>query len=294
MNAFADILFSGLFQGSLYAIMAVGLGLVWTTGGVFNFSHGVLIMLGAYLCWSLSDPDGLAIPLYFALPLTVAIVGALGWGLQSALVRPFIGNRDMVLIVVIMTLAAASFLENFSLEVWGPRPKQLPQLVPGTVSYGWLNVSLNQLSIIVATPFILAGVWALLHRTRLGLNLRAVSQNIDASMLVGLKPNTLFGISFSLAAALAGLSGVFLASFKFMSPGMGTEPLTKALIVVIFGGIGSINGPILAAYIIGLIEAACTYWLGLYWTPSILFLIMIATLMIRPDGLLAVKRRGLS
>ncbi|MDB5522343.1 MAG: branched-chain amino acid transporter permease [Rhizobium sp.] len=294
MNALVDIIFSGLFQGSLYAIMAVGLALVWTTSGVFNFAHGVLIMLGAYLCWQLADEAGFGLPLYLSLPVTMIAVGLLGWGLQALVVRPFIGHSDIVLIVVIMTLASGSFLENMTLEVWGPRPKQLPPLLPGTSSFMGFTASMNQLAIIVATPVILLGVWLLLHRTRLGLSLRAVAQNNDASRLVGLKPGFLFGVSFALAAALAALAGIFLGSFKFMSPGMGTEPLTKALIVVIFGGIGSINGPILAAYIIGLIEAASTYYLGLYWTPTLLFFILIATLMIRPEGLLAVKKRGLS
>jgi branched-chain amino acid transport system permease protein len=294
MNAFVDILFSGLFQGSLYAIMAVGLGLVWTTSGVFNFSHGVMIMLGAYLCWTLSDPAGLGLPLYLSIPAVVIVAGVLGWILQWILVRPFIGTRDLVLTVVIMTLAAASFLENLSLEAWGPRAKQLPPLVEGTIGIGGFNVSLNQVTIIALTPLVLLGIWLIMHRTRLGLNLRAVSQNIDSSLLVGLKPNILFGVSFAVAAGMAALAGIFLASFKFMSPGMGTEPLTKALIVVIFGGISTINGPILAAYIIGLIEATSTYFLGLYWTPSVLFLIMIATLMVRPEGLLAVQKRGLS
>lgn len=294
MNATVDILFSGLFQGSLYAIMAVGLGLVWTTCGVFNFSHGVVIMLGAYLCWTLSDPEGLAVPLYLSGPLVVLVASGLGWLIQWITVRPFIGTRDLVLTVVIMTLATGSFLENLVLEAWGPRAKQLPPLVEGTIGLGGFNASLNQVAIIVMTPLILTGVWLIMHRTRLGLHLRAVSQNIDASLLVGLRPRILFGVSFALAAGLASLAGMFLASFKFMSPGMGTEPLTKALVVVIFGGIGTISGPILAAYTIGLIEAASSYFLGLYWTPSVLFLLMIAALMIRPEGLLAVQKRGLS
>jgi len=294
MHAFYDILFSGLFQGSLYAIMAVGLGLVWMTGGVFNFSHGALIALGAYVCWALSDPGGLDLGLYASLALAVCLIGATGWLLQWGLVRPFIGTRDIVLTVVILTLAAGSFLEHLTLELWGPRAKQLPPLAAGTVSFDDFTGSLNQLLILAITPCVLVAIWLFLHRTRFGLSLRAVSQNIDASLLIGLKPNILFGISFAVSASLAALAGIFLGSFKFISPGMGTEPLTKALIVVIFGGIGSLGGTILAAYLVGLIEAISTYFFGLYWTPSILILLMITTLMLRPQGLLAVQKRGTS
>lgn len=293
MSAFLDIVFSGVFQGSLYAIMAVGLALIWTTTGVFNFAHGVFIMLGAYVCWYLMN-TALNFPLVLALPVSVFIVAALGWGIERFLVKPFIGRPDLVLIVVIMTLAASSFFENAMLGVSGSRPKQLPPLIPGAIDVFDKVLSLNQLLIIALTPIILGAVWALLHLTRVGLSLRAVAQNNEASLLIGLNPGMLFGFIFALAAALAALAGIFIGSFKFMSPVMGIEPLTKALIVVIFGGIGSINGPILAAYIIGMVEAALTYFVGLYWTPTLLFLILIATLMIRPEGLLAVKGRGLS
>ncbi|WP_394890452.1 branched-chain amino acid ABC transporter permease [Mesorhizobium sp. AaZ16] len=293
MNVLIDIFFSGVFQGSLYAIMAVGLALIWTTTGVFNFAHGILIMLGAYVCWYLMNTD-VGIPLVAAIPLSLAVVAALGWCIERFLVKPFIGRKDLVLIVVIMTLAASSFFENAVLGFSGSRPKQLPPLLEGTTNFLGKAVSLNQLVIIALAPLILAGVWALLHRTRIGLGLRAVAQNNEASLLIGLDPAYLFGLTFALAAALAALAGIFIGSFKFMSPVMGTEPLTKALIVVIFGGIGSINGSIVAAYIIGIIEAFLTYYVGLYWTPSILFLILIGSLMIRPEGLLAVKGRGLS
>ncbi|HWK66745.1 MAG TPA: branched-chain amino acid ABC transporter permease [Rhizobiaceae bacterium] len=294
MNAAADIIFSGVFQGSLYAVMAVGLSLVWTTTGVFNFAHGALIMLGAYVCWQLVDVGGFAWPLYLALPATMLIVAALGWALQRALVAPFIGHPNIVMIVVITTLAMGSLVENAGLAIWGPRPKQLPALASGTVDINGFNASANQIAIILATPVVLMAVWLLLNRTRLGLSLRAVAQNNDSSLLVGLRPSLLYGFAFMLAAALAALAGIFLGSFKFMSPAMGSEPLTKALVVVIFGGIGSVTGPIFAAYLIGLIEATSNYFLGLYWTPTLLFAILIATLVIRPEGLISIRQRGLS
>ncbi|APH73137.1 branched-chain amino acid ABC transporter permease [Aquibium oceanicum] len=292
MGATGDIIFSGLFQGSLYAIMAVGLALIWTTIGVFNFAHGALMMIGAYATWSAVDYLGLPLPL--GLFLGVAASGLIGWGLQVSLIRPFIGRDDIVLMVVIMTLSAASFFENGALELWGPRPKQLPPLVEGTVNLPGLIVSAHQLAIILISPFILAAIWYLLHKTRFGLQLRAVAQNEEASQLVGLNLKALYGIAFALSAGLAALAGIFLGGFKFMSPVMGSDPLLKAMVVVIFGGVATISGPILAAFIIGFIEAASSYYFGLYWTPAILFLVLITTLMIRPEGLLSTPTRRLS
>ncbi len=293
MTAYGDVVFSGLFLGSLYAMMAVGLALVWTTVGIFNFSHSAFMMLGAYLAWQLSAGDGaLDLPFYAALPLAVAAAGAIGWAVQAAVVRPFVGRDDIVLVVVIVTLAAGSLFENGALELWGPRPKQLPPLVGGTLPVFGLTASAHQVAIIAVTPLVLGAVWLLLQRTELGLALRAVAQNEEALQLVGRRVKALYGLAFALSAGLAGLAGVFLGGFTFMSPSMGTDPLTKALIVVIFGGLSSILGPIVAAYAIGFFEAFSTYLLGLYWTPPLLFLIMVAVLMVRPEGLLSRPARG--
>ena len=282
MNTAADILFGGLFQGSLYAMMAVGLALVWTTIGVFNFSHGVFMMLGAYLAWQLV---AWGFPAYAAFPIAVALMAGAGWLLQATVVRPLIGRANLVLVVVITTLAAGSLIENGVLVVWGPRSKQVPPLLEGNITLGGIGVSLHQIAIIVITPVILAALWFFLNRTRLGLALRAVAQNEDASRLVGLNVTMLYALAFGIAAALAALAGIFLGGYRFMTPVMGADPLLKALIVVVFGGISSISGPIFAAYVIGFFEAICSYYFGLYWTPALLFAALILTLMVKPEGL---------
>ncbi|PZO77985.1 MAG: branched-chain amino acid ABC transporter permease [Mesorhizobium amorphae] len=292
MTAAADILFGGLFQGSLYAMMAVGLALVWTTIGVFNFSHGVFMMLGAYFAWQLVT---WGLPAYLAFPIAVLAMAGVGWALQASVVRPLIGRSNLVLVVVITTLAAGSLIENGVLELWGPRSKQIPPLATGNVMLGSIGVSLHQIAIILVTPLILGALWFFLNRTRLGLALRAVAQNEDASRLVGLNVPMLYGLAFGIAAALAALAGIFLGGYRFMSPVMGAEPLLKALIVVVFGGISSVSGPIFAAYVIGFFEAICSYYFGLYWTPALLFAALILTLMVKPEGLFSSSgSRGLA
>lgn len=286
MQPLAEIVFGGLFQGSLYAMMAVGLALVWTTIGVFNFAHGALMMLGAYLAWALTAAG---LPFVLALPGAILLMGGVGWLLQAGVVRPLIGRPNLVLVVVITTLAAGSLVENGVLQSFGPRSKQLPPLIDGGMTIGPIGVSLHQLAIICATPFVLLALWLFLTRTRLGLALRAVAQNEDSARLVGLNVAALYGLAFALSASLAGLAGIFIGGYRFMSPAMGGDPLLKALIVVVFGGISSISGPIFAAYLIGFIEAFSNYVFGLYWTPAILFAVLITTLMVRPEGLFAAR-----
>jgi branched-chain amino acid transport system permease protein len=282
MNTAADILFGGLFQGSLYAMMAVGLALVWTTIGVFNFSHGVLMMLGAYIAWQFV---AFGLPPVAAFPLAVLASAGVGFLLQATVVRPLIGRANLVLVVVITTLAAGSLIENGVLVAWGPRSKQVPPLLEGNMMIGGIGVSLHQIAIIVITPIVLGALWLFLNRTRLGLALRAVAQNEDASRLVGLNVTALYAIAFGIAAGLAALAGIFLGGYRFMTPVMGADPLLKALIVVVFGGISSISGPIFAAYLIGFFEAICSFYFGLYWTPALLFAALILTLMVRPEGI---------
>jgi branched-chain amino acid transport system permease protein len=289
-----EILVSALFQGSLYAMMAVGLALVWTTIGVFNFCHGVFMTLGAYVAWQFVGADAWGLPMAVSLPLALLVVAALGFALQASVVRPFVGRSDVVLVAVITTLAASSVLENGTLLVWGPRPKGIPPLLPGTIDAFGIGISAHQCAIIVVTPLILLALWLFLNRLRLGLALRAVAQNEDACHLVGINVTALYALAFGLAAALAALAGVFFGGFKFMSPTMGTEPLSKALVVVIFGGVANITGPILAAYIIGLFEAVSTYFIGFYWTPTLLFAVLITVLMVKPEGLFSGRTRGLA
>ncbi len=125
----------------------------------------------------------------------------------------------------------------------------------------------------------------LLQHTRAGRAIRAVGQNQDAAQLLGMNVSALYMSAFGLSAVLASVAGILLGSIRFLSPGMGGEPLTKALIVMIFGGLGSMLGTVIGAYVIGLLEATSNYVVGLYWTPAILFGVMIVTLMIRPSGL---------
>ncbi|MEO1191561.1 MAG: branched-chain amino acid ABC transporter permease [Pseudomonadota bacterium] len=285
LEALFYILVSAAVLGSLYAIMAIGLALVWTTLGIFNFAHGAFIGLGAYLAWSLADPSQLGLGLLAGIALALPILVLVGIASERVAVRPFLGRDNLVLVTVITTLAVASIIENAILLTWGSRAKQLEPLVEGTVSAWGIGVSAHEVAVILIVPFILAAVWAFLQKTRTGTALRAVAQNQNAARLMSIPVTRIFALSFALATVLAGLAGIFLGAVKFMSPSMGADPLVKALIVVIFGGIGSLSGPIRAAYIVGLMEAVLTFSVGIYWTQASLFLVMIAVLMVRPTGL---------
>lgn len=277
---------SGIVLASVYALMASGLSLVWTTLGIFNFAHGALMTLAAYIAWTVSDAAGLGLWLGAGIAIAIAAVVGVGILMERVVVRPFYDHRDILLITVMTTLAMMIFIEKGSQLLWGARLKQLRPMVPGQVNFLGTTISAQEALIIVVAPVILALLWLLLRKSRIGRGIRAVGQNPNAAKLIGIDVSTLFIITFALSAALAGLTGVLLGSVRMVTPAFGSEPLVKALIIVIFGGLGSLGGTILAAYLIGLLEAALVFFIGIYWAPSMIFVLLIVVLLIRPQGLL--------
>ena len=146
-------------------------------------------------------------------------------------------------------------------------------------------MSTHQAIIVVVAPLVLVGLWLFLKYSRLGAAIRAVGQNREAALLIGLSVGRLYMLAFATSAILAAVAGILLGAMRPMTSTMGAEPLVKALVVAIFGGLGSVGGTIGGAYVVGLIEAVSTYAIGLYWTPAVLFAIMIGVLLWRPTGL---------
>lgn len=287
MDALWTTLVSGLVLGSIYALMASGLSLVWTTLGVFNFTHGALMMLGAYLAWTVSEALGLG-------PFAGVVAGAVGAGvigviIERLLVRPYYGNRNMLLITAMTTLAATIILERGSQIIWGPRIKQLPRLLPGEVHILGTVISAHEALLLGLAPVILLALWGFTVKSNRGRSLRAVGQNAESAALIGIDVPFAFSMAFGISAALAGATGALLGSLRFITPTMGSEPLTKAMIVVILGGLGSLGSTAGAAYLFGFVEALLVLWIGLYWTPFALFLLMIVVLLFRPNGIFGVR-----
>jgi branched-chain amino acid transport system permease protein len=265
--------------------MATGLALVWTTLGIFNFAHGTFIALGAYIAWQIASSEATGAGLLVGALTSIVGMFVIGVMVYYLLIKPFERSPDIVVKSVITTLAGATILENSINLVWGPRNKQLDAFLSGDISFFGLVVSRNEAAIVVISLIILAGLGLFLQRAPLGRAMRAVAQNREAAQLMGIDVARLYAVSFGLSAALAALAGILIGSSRFMSPTMGSDPLLKALIVVIFGGIAQFTGPIYAAFIVGILESSMTYLVGLYWSPTVLFCVMIAVLIVKPEGL---------
>lgn len=285
-QAAGTILSSGLVLASLYVLVAAGLALVWNTLGIFNFAHGAVMVVVAYVAWQISDPAGFGLGLWAGILAGMVVAAALGLLVNWLLVMPFLREPKLVLIAVMTTLSGALFLENSAQLIWGPRIKQLERVVEGNVSLGGWMISAHETVIIVIAPVIMLALWAFLQLTMTGKAMRAVAQNREFAELMGIRSARIYAAAFAIAAVLAGIAGVMIGGIRFLTPGMGADPLLKAMIVVILGGLGSIPGTVVGAYLIGFGEAATTYFFGAYWTQAILFLAFILILVIRPKGLM--------
>ncbi|MCO6185243.1 branched-chain amino acid ABC transporter permease [Rhizobium sp. L1K21] len=291
-STFVSVLTGGLVLGVLYSLMAFGLALVWTTLGIFNFAHGAFIVMGAYIAWQVGNPDGFGLGFWAGAIVAVLGMFVLGVVFQFLLIKPFERKPNIVLLTVITTLAGATILVNVINVIWGPRSKQISLPVSGDIAFGLFRISANEAVMVVVVAAALAGLGWFLLRSPLGRSMRAVAQNREAAQLMGLNVPLLYAATFGLAASLAGLAGVFIGSIRFMTPNLGDDPLQKALVVVILGGVARFTSPIYAAFLVGLIEAFATYYVGLYWTPAVLFILMIAVLVAKPEGLFGRRQRS--
>jgi branched-chain amino acid transport system permease protein len=286
MSSIAPILAAGLVAGSLYALVASGLSFVWGTVRIFNFAQGAMLMLGAYVAWYVTDPSRAGLGLAAGISVAVVVLALGGAVLYLAIVQPFIGKQGADLLVIMTTLAAATFFENGALRTAGPRYKNLPHLANGNIQFFNTAISAQELIIIIVGPSLLLAFAVFLKRSKLGMAIRAVEQNRDTAFLVGINISRIYVIVFAISAALAAIAGILYGGEFFITPTMGDDPLLKGFIVVVFGGLGSLPGTVVGAYVIALIEAVSSYYIGLYYTPPVLFAILITVILVRPSGLM--------
>jgi branched-chain amino acid transport system permease protein len=279
---------SAMALGSLYALLASGLSLIWSTLRVFNYAHGGLLILAAYIMWTLADRAGLPIILAFA--VTIPLMALVGIVFELIAVRPFIRRPGGDLQIMVSTLAVAGIIEGGAQLAWGPMTKQLPATSQAVVSLAGVKVRVSQLIGLLVVLLLIGGLVALLQRTELGARIRAVEQNREMASLVGIRPARIYAVVIVIATTLATAAALVYGTISVITPAKGAAPLLTAFVVLVFGGTASLWGTLAGAFAIGLLEAATTYWIGLQWSPVAVLLVLVAVMLIRPEGL--VKGRA--
>ncbi|GAA5160919.1 MULTISPECIES: branched-chain amino acid ABC transporter permease [Amycolatopsis] len=286
-DALLSIVVSAVVLGSLYSLLASGLSLIWSTLGIFNYAHGALLLVGAYLIWTLSARAGLPVILAFA--AAVPLLALVGIALEFVAVRPFAGRANGTLLVMVSTLAVANAVGGGAQLVWGPENVQIAPLVEGSFLVGRVAVAGTTLVALGLALVLVIGLIVLLARTEWGVTLRAVAQNRDMAMLVGVRPARVYALVFGIASVLACAAALVYGTNSTITPAKGFEPLLTAFVVLVFGGSATLWGTLVGAFVIGLLDAATTYWLGLQWSPVAVFLVLVVVMLVRPQGLVKGK-----
>lgn len=283
MSALIQTIYSGLVLGSIYALMAVGLTLIFGALRVLNLAHGALMMIGAYVSWFVADQMGL--PVFLGPVISFVALMLIGFAIYRLLIGPMIRKPNWETNTFIATSGLALALESLALLQFGPRNQPQPFAIEGSFPFLGITVSYQDLVILAVAALALILMERFLTRTRPGLAIRATAQQPDAAQLMGVRRDHIFLLVLGLSSGLAALSGVLLSSIFFIAPTFGFYPMLKSFIICIFGGLGNIRGTLYAAFIIGITEALVSLYLGVRFALPVMFGLIIVVLIFRPSGL---------
>ncbi|MCE2859047.1 MAG: branched-chain amino acid ABC transporter permease [Oxalobacteraceae bacterium] len=275
-----EILIYGAVTSAIYAMLAVGFTLIFGVARVLNLAHGSFYALGAYGAYVLTSVVGL--PLWLAAILSVVGVAVFGVLVEKILIRPL---RYSQLGVLMITLAIALVVEQTLFLTFGSEYRNVPAFVDTKINLGGVDVAGQRLLTLVVAGVSIAILYLFIQRTRLGSAILAISQDADAAKYMGIPSDRIFSLVMAMSAALAAMAGILAGPFLSVQPSMHLLPIVKAFAIVVVGGLGSIPGSILAAFMLGYAETIVAYQISTSWTEIVSVLATLLMLVIRPAGI---------
>ncbi len=274
--------------GGMYALMALGIGLIFGIMRLINFAHGELVMMGGYAMMLLIGLPGPAV-----IVVSILAIVALALAMERLAFRPLRDAAPSTLLVA--SFALSYFLQNFCVLVFGARP--IPFVfaadLANDLQIGHVRVALLQLVSMAITLVTLVGLTLLLKRTSIGVQLRAASQDFHAARLCGVPANAVIAFAFAVSGALAWIvSLTYSAQIGQLAPAMGVRPVVIGFVATILGGLGSLPGAVLGGFLVGGLSVALDAVLSLQARPfkeAVLFALVFLVLLLRPQGLVAVR-----
>lgn len=282
---------NGLIVGSVYCLIAVGLTMIFGVMKIANFAHGDFSMFGAYLgiytTAMISGWFGWIVSL-----VTAAIgVGILGYIVERLMFRPLLKRRTD-LDIIMLSIGMYIFLENGAKMAFGATPQMLMDPFDGkAVHLLVISTSLMRFATFLFAILSILLLQSFLTRTKIGIAIRATSQNSNASRLMGININSIYSLTFVIGSALAGIGGVLYGTIFAVFPTMGAMPTLKAFVIIIMGGMGSIRGAIFGGFILGVAEALGGNYISMDYKNAIGFVILIMVLLLIPQGLFGRSER---
>ncbi|MCY0093278.1 branched-chain amino acid ABC transporter permease [Hoeflea ulvae] len=272
----------GLINGSFYAVLSLGLAVIFGLLNIINFAHGALYMMGAFVSWMLLTYFG--IPFWFALVLSPLIVGAFGMVIERTMLRPLheLDHLYSLLLTFGLTLIITGIFQNYY-GVSG-KPYPIPPILSGGVNLGFMYLPKYRAFIIVMSILVCFSTWFLIEKTRLGAYLRAATENPEMVSAFGINVPLLVTLTYGFGVALAAFAGVLAAPVYSVNPVMGNDLIIVVFAVIVIGGMGSIMGAIIGGFSLGLVEGLTKVFYPEAST-TIIFIIMALVLLFKPSGI---------
>lgn len=275
---------NGVMLGLNYALIALGLSLIFGIMGIVNFAHGEMYMLGGYVAYFLIGQFGL--DFYSAIVAAVIIIGLLGMLFEKIIFRPLTMRPKEALTSMIAAVGLAWVLQMLAVICFGDLDRKVPSTFKGIINMSGVIITKERLVTIIIGIILVLLLNLFLLRTRMGNAIRAVAQDKEAAALQGVQVSRISALSFGIGCALAGAAGALMSPIFSVSPFLGGEVILKAFLVVILGGMGSIPGAMLGGLVLGFIESFGSLFFTVPTVSAITFILIIIILIIRPRGLL--------
>ena len=284
--AYLPYILSGISIGGQYALIAIGYTMVYGILRLINFAHGDVFMVAGLVMIYLSA----SIPIYLAIPLVIIVTVILGFTIERVAYKPLRSAPRMS--IMISAIGVSYLIQNLALYITGGLSKTYPKIPWISDQVTFLGCITKRVTLItpVLTLVLVVGLVMLIQHTKIGMAMRAVSKDFETSELMGIKINNVISMTFVIGAFLAAIGSIlFFSNYTGVTPTVGSMPGLKAFVAAVFGGIGSIPGAVIGAFIIGICESIIK---GLGWTAfsdAFTFLLLIIILVIKPSGLFGEK-----
>ncbi len=286
MDSGLQYIATGLMVGGIYGLIALSIVLVFKATGIFNFAVGNIMVMGAFICWTFAQQLGLNI--WLAIVVSILLGSVIGWAINRFTMRPLIGQPALASIMV--TLALMYFFDGIVLLFWGGSLRTFPNFMPGDRIHIGPAIFPTDLFGAFIIGLAVFGILALFFwRTRIGLAMRATAESHEVARARGISVEGIFGITWAISAAIATLSGIFLAARMGLEMNISAAGL-KAFPAVIFGGLESVPGAIVGGLTVGLLENLAGGFISTWVMDITPYIILLLVLIIRPSGLFGLKR----
>ncbi len=286
MEIFLQLTISGLSNGMVYALAAVGFVIIYKSSDVLNFAQGELLLIGSYVTFFFIAQVG--VPWGFGLVLTIVVAALVGLAVERLVLRPLIG--EPVISMIMVTIGLSSVLRALVNAIWGPRPRSFPSFIPSNeFNIGSAVVGTDRLIVIATAAVVLVALGLFFRYTREGVAMRAIADDQPAALSMGISIKRNLAVSWAIAAVCAALGGIALGNIVGLSQDIGRIGL-RVFPVVILGGLDSVAGVVVGGAVIGLLEAYTGGYVGHGLNLIVPFIALILVLMIRPYGLFGKER----